>query len=150
LPLRDEVSGSPLRHQRDRAQPSVDSRRADRFRSQVPMKILLIGSGGREHAIAWRLKQDIPSLELFIAPANAGTTAHGTNLPIGVTDLDALVKWATENKPDLTVVGPEAPLCAGVVDRFEQAGLPIFGPNKAAANLEGSKVFTKTLLLKHN
>lgn len=113
------------------------------------MKILLIGSGGREHALAWRLRQDDPQVELFTAPGNAGTVALGTNLPIGVTDIDGLVAWATKEKPDLTIVGPEAPLCAGVVDAFEKAGLPIFGPNKAAARLEGSKVFTKNFLLKH-
>lgn len=113
------------------------------------MKILLIGSGGREHAIAWRLCQDDPTLQLFTAPGNAGTARLGTNLPLNATDLDGLVKWAAQEKPDLTVVGPEAPLCAGVVDRFEAAGLPIFGPNKKAAYLEGSKVFTKQLLLKH-
>jgi phosphoribosylamine---glycine ligase len=114
------------------------------------MKILLIGSGGREHAIGWRLRQDDPSVELFTAPGNAGTGLIGTNLPISGTDLDALVAWAQKEKPDLTVVGPEAPLCAGVVDRFEKAGFPIFGPNEAAARLEGSKVFTKNFLLKYH
>jgi phosphoribosylamine--glycine ligase len=113
------------------------------------MKVLLVGSGGREHAIAWRLRQDDPTLQLFIAPGNAGTAQIGTNLPISATDLDGLVAWAAKERPDLTVVGPEAPLCAGVVDRFEQAGLAIFGPSKAAARLEGSKVFTKELLLRH-
>jgi phosphoribosylamine---glycine ligase len=113
------------------------------------MKILLIGSGGREHAMAWKLRQDDPAVELFLAPGNAGTARLGTNLPLGVTDLDGLVTWASKEKPDLTIVGPEAPLCAGVVDRFEAAGLPIFGPNKAAARLEGSKVYTKEILLKH-
>jgi len=113
------------------------------------MKILLIGSGGREHALAWRLRQDDPNLQLFTAPGNAGTGQLGVNLPLGATDLDGLVAWALREKPDLTIVGPEAPLCAGVVDRFEQAGLPIFGPNAAAARLEGSKVFTKNFLLKH-
>ena len=113
------------------------------------MKVLLLGSGGREHAIAWRLRQDDPTLQLFTAPGNAGTVQLGTNLALSATDLDGLVAWALREKPDLTVVGPEAPLCAGVVDRFEQAGLPIFGPNAAAARLEGSKVFTKNFLLKH-
>jgi phosphoribosylamine--glycine ligase len=114
------------------------------------MKILLIGSGGREHALAWRLCQDDPKTRLFTAPGNAGTARLGSNLPIGATDFDALTAWAVKEKPDLTIVGPEAPLCAGVVDRFEKAGLPIFGPNAAAARLEGSKVFTKNLLLKHH
>jgi phosphoribosylamine--glycine ligase len=114
------------------------------------MKILLIGSGGREHALAWRLRQDNPKAEIFIAPGNAGTAEVGINLPINATDLDGLSTWALSEKPDLTVVGPEAPLCAGVVDRFEKNGLPIFGPNQAAARLEGSKVFSKNLLLKHH
>jgi phosphoribosylamine--glycine ligase len=113
------------------------------------MKILLLGSGGREHAIAWRLCQDDPALQLFTAPGNAGTGRLGTNLSLGATDLDGLAAWAVREKPDLTVVGPEAPLCAGMVDRFEREGLPIFGPNAAAARLEGSKVFTKNFLLKH-
>jgi phosphoribosylamine---glycine ligase len=113
------------------------------------MKILLVGSGGREHALAWRLVCDDPAMQLFIAPGNAGTAKLGTNLPFAATDFDGLVKWASAEKPDLTIVGPEAPLCAGLVDRFEAAGLPIFGPNKAAARLEGSKVFTKSFLLKH-
>jgi phosphoribosylamine--glycine ligase len=113
------------------------------------MKILLLGSGGREHALAWRLRRDDPKLELYTAPGNAGTGQLGTNLPISATDLDGLLAWAFREKPDFTIVGPEAPLCAGVVDRFEKAGLPIFGPNAAAARLEGSKVFTKNFLLKH-
>ena len=113
------------------------------------MKYLVIGSGGREHALAWRLKKDEPAARIFVAPGNAGTAQLGTNVPIAATDLDGLVAWARQEKPDLTVVGPEAPLCAGLVDRFEAAGLAVFGPNQAAARLEGSKVFTKKLLLKH-
>jgi phosphoribosylamine--glycine ligase len=113
------------------------------------MKILLLGSGGREHALAWRLRQDDPNIELFTAPGNAGTGQLGVNLSLDAADLDGLVAWAGTERPDLTIVGPEAPLCAGVVDRFEAAGLPIFGPNKAAAQLEGSKVFTKNFLLEH-
>jgi phosphoribosylamine--glycine ligase len=114
------------------------------------MKYLVIGSGGREHALAWRLKKDEPDARIFVAPGNAGTEELGTNVPIAATDLDALVAWAQEEKPDLTVVGPEGPLCAGIVDRFEAAGLPIFGPNQAAARLEGSKVYTKNFLLKYH
>ncbi len=113
------------------------------------MKILLLGSGGREHALAWRLRRDHPEVQIFIAPGNAGTAQLGTNLLLAATDLDGLVAWALKEKPDLTIVGPEAPLCAGVVDRFEKAGLPIFGPNAAAARLEGSKVFSKNFLLKY-
>jgi phosphoribosylamine--glycine ligase len=114
------------------------------------MKYLVIGSGGREHAFAWRLKRDEPDAQIFIAPGNAGTGQIGTNVSIPVTDLDGLVAWAQREKPDLTIVGPEAPLCAGVVDRFQASGLTIFGPNKAAARLEGSKVYTKNFLLKYN
>jgi phosphoribosylamine--glycine ligase len=114
------------------------------------MKFLVIGSGGREHAFAWALQRDDPQAQLFIAPGNAGTEEIGTNVPISATDIDRLVEWARKEKPDLTIVGPEAPLCAGVVDRFEEAGLPIFGPNQAAARLEGSKVYTKNFLLKYN
>jgi phosphoribosylamine--glycine ligase len=113
------------------------------------VKILLIGSGGREHALAWSLHRDEPRLELFTAPGNAGTARFGTNLALAATDLDGLVKWARDEKPRLTIVGPEAPLCAGIVDRFEAAGLPIFGPNQSAARLEASKVFTKEFLLRH-
>jgi phosphoribosylamine---glycine ligase len=113
------------------------------------MKVLVIGSGGREHALAWRLQRDHPHVALFIAPGNAGTARLGTNLFFPATDLAALESWAMTEKPDLTVVGPEAPLCAGIVDRFEAAGLPIFGPREAAARLEGSKVFTKAFLLKN-
>ncbi|MGI6494775.1 MAG: phosphoribosylamine--glycine ligase [Kiritimatiellia bacterium] len=110
------------------------------------MKILVIGSGGREHAIAWRLAQDDPASEIFCAPGNAGTAALGTNLPIAATDLDGLAGWAREHRPGLTVVGPEAPLCAGLADRFSALGLAAFGPCRAAARLEGSKSFCKDVL----
>lgn len=113
------------------------------------MKVLLLGSGAREHALAWRMAQDDPALTLFIAPGNAGTAKLGTNLALAATELDGLLAWARQERPDLTVVGPEAPLCLGVVDLFEKAGLPIFGPNRSAARLEGSKAFAKAFLLKH-
>jgi phosphoribosylamine--glycine ligase len=113
------------------------------------VKILIIGAGGREHALAWALQRDDIGVELFAAPGNAGTAYFGTNVDLPATDVDGLLQWARDEKPDLTVVGPEAPLCAGVVDRFEAAGFPIFGPNRAAARLEGSKVFTKEFLLRH-
>lgn len=113
------------------------------------MNILIIGSGGREHAMAWKLKMDDPSLSLFIAPGNAGTAQLGENLPIGVSKIEELAEWAAENRPAMTFVGPEVPLCAGVVDAFQKLGLPIFGPNAKAAQLEGSKVFTKQLLQKY-
>ena len=114
------------------------------------MKVLLIGSGGREHAIAWHLKKDPRVTELFISPGNAGTAQLGTNLEIPVTDLTTLLAWAEKEKPDLTIVGPEAPLCAGIVDLFQERRLPIFGPNKRASQLEGSKVFTKQFFQNHH
>ena len=110
------------------------------------MKILVIGNGGREHAIVWRLAQDAARHTLFCAPGNAGTAALATNVPIGAEDLPALVAWAKENRPDLVVVGPEAPLCAGLTDALEAEGLKVFGPCKAAARLEGSKAFSKEIM----
>ena len=93
------------------------------------MKVLVVGSGAREHAILWKLAQSPRNPELFAAPGNAGTTSIATNLPIAVTDLDALVAAAREHGIDLTIVGPELPLTVGIVDRFQQEGLRIFGPN---------------------
>ena len=113
------------------------------------MKVLLIGSGGREHAMAWHLKKDPRVRDLFISPGNAGTAQLGKNLAIPVSDLPALLAWAEREKPDLTLVGPEAPLCAGIVDLFREKGLPIFGPDRKAAQLEGSKVFTKRFFQRH-
>ena len=110
------------------------------------MNILLIGSGGREHALAWKITQSPRADRVFVAPGNAGTDIDGENVPIQATDFPKLIKFAKENKVGLTVVGPEAPLAAGIVDAFEEAGLRIFGPRKNAAELEGSKVFCKDLL----
>jgi phosphoribosylamine--glycine ligase len=110
------------------------------------MNILIVGGGGREHALAWKIAQSPRLKQLFIAPGNAGTAALGQNVPIEAGDIPKLLAFARENKIDLTVVGPEAPLAAGIVDAFEQAGLRIFGPSKAAAELEASKVFCKELL----
>ncbi|MFH0879589.1 MAG: phosphoribosylamine--glycine ligase [Lentisphaerota bacterium] len=110
------------------------------------MKILIIGSGGREHALAWKLAGDSRKPSIFCAPGNAGTERVGVNLPISAADIDALLAWAVQNKPDLTVVGPEAPLCAGLVDRFTQKGFRVFGPVQAAARLEGSKIFSKEVM----
>ena len=115
------------------------------------MKTLVIGSGGREHALAWKLAQD-PNVDVvYVAPGNAGTAkeAKCENLPIGVGELDALAQFAQDNNIALTLVGPEAPLVEGVVDLFESKGLPIFGPTQAAAELEGSKAFTKDFLARH-
>ncbi len=110
------------------------------------MKILVIGGGGREHALVWALARDPRRPRLFCAPGNAGTAALADNLPLAAEDLEGLLAWALREKPDLTVVGPEAPLCAGLVDRFEEAGLRVFGPRRDAARLEGSKRFAKTIM----
>jgi phosphoribosylamine---glycine ligase len=116
------------------------------------MKVLLIGSGGREHAIAHALVASPQLEQLYVAPGNGGTAAlpKTENVDIKDTALDDLVNFAREHAIDLTVVGPEAPLVAGVVDRFRTAGLPIFGPTQAAAQLEGSKAFSKAFMLRHN
>ena len=116
------------------------------------MKILVIGSGGREHALAWKLKQSPRVSEVIVAPGNAGTARERglRNADVAVTDLDGLLKLAKDEKIALTVVGPEVPLVAGVVDRFRKANLRIFGPRAVAAQLEGSKAFAKDFLLRHN
>lgn len=108
--------------------------------------LLIIGNGGREHALVWKLAQDSAKPRIFCAPGNAGTAALATNLDLAATNLDGLLAWAKQHKPALTVVGPEAPLCAGLADRFTEAGLPVFGPARAAAQLEGSKVFAKEVM----
>jgi phosphoribosylamine--glycine ligase len=110
------------------------------------MKILVVGNGGREHALVWKLARDSAQPEIYCAPGNAGTARHGINIDIGAEAVEDLLQWAVANRPDLTVVGPEAPLCRGIVDMFEQQGLPIFGPSQAAARIEGSKVFAKELM----
>ena len=115
------------------------------------MKILVIGSGGREHAMAWKLAQSPRVSEVIVAPGNAGTATEPRcrNAPVKATDLDGLLALAQSEGVALTVVGPEAPLVAGVVDRFRAAGLRIFGPTAAAAQLEGSKAFAKDFLARH-
>ncbi len=115
------------------------------------MKILVIGSGGREHALAWRLAQSARVTEVIIAPGNAGTAtdAKCRNVAIPVTDLNALLELAKAEQVAFTLVGPEGPLVQGVVDLFQHNGLRIFGPNKAAAQLEGSKAFAKDFLARH-
>jgi phosphoribosylamine---glycine ligase len=110
------------------------------------MKILIVGSGGREHALAWKLKQSPSTDRIFCAPGNAGTAEIGENAAISANDLAALVRFAKENRVDLTVVGPDDPLAAGIVDRFAAEGLRIFGPTKMAARLESSKIFAKKLM----
>ncbi|CAM3565693.1 MULTISPECIES: phosphoribosylamine--glycine ligase [Halomonas] len=116
------------------------------------MKVLMIGGGGREHALAWKLAQSSRVEHVFVAPGNAGTATEVkvTNVAIAATDIDSLVAFARDEQIGLTVVGPEAPLVEGVVDRFQAAGLTIFGPNQAAAQLEGSKSFTKDFLARHD
>ncbi|MCB0104784.1 MAG: phosphoribosylamine--glycine ligase [Caldilineaceae bacterium] len=115
------------------------------------MRILIVGNGGREHAIAWKLSQSPRVSHLFVAPGNGGTSlvTKCENVEIGVTAFAELRSFVQENAIDLTVVGPEVPLVAGLVDDFQQAGLRIFGPTAAAARLEGSKAFTKAFLLRH-
>jgi phosphoribosylamine---glycine ligase len=111
------------------------------------MTVLLVGGGGREHALAWKLKHDDPSLRIVAAPGNPGIAAFAECVNVAVTDVERLAALAAERGADLTVVGPEAPLAAGIVDRFRAAGLPIFGPTQAAAEIETSKAFAKQLML---
>ena len=115
------------------------------------MKVLIIGSGGREHAFAWKVAQSPRVTSIFVAPGNAGTALEQrvTNVEIAADDVPALVDFALREQIDLTIVGPEAPLVLGVVDAFEAAGLRCFGPHKRAAQLEGSKAFTKDFLTRH-
>jgi len=114
------------------------------------MKVLVVGNGGREHCVVWKLAQSQLVDQIYIAPGNAGTADLGKNVEIDVMDIEGLLKFAIESDIDFTFVGPEAPLVEGIVDRFEAAGLRIFGPNKQAALLEGSKVFSKNLMEKYN
>ena len=115
------------------------------------MQVLIIGSGGREHALAWKAAQCAGVEHVYVAPGNAGTALEPnlSNVAIGVDDIAGLVAFAQEKSIELTIVGPEAPLVAGVVDAFQAAGLPCFGPTQAAAQLEGSKAFTKDFLARH-
>ncbi len=114
------------------------------------MKILVIGGGGREHALVWKIAQSPLVTKLYCAPGNPGTAALAENLPIAVDQLDELLAFAYENKIDLTVVGPEQPLSLGIVDLFESHGLKVFGPSQKAAFIEGSKAFSKDLMQKYN
>lgn len=111
------------------------------------MKILIVGGGGREHALAWRLRHDDPSVVLVAAPGNPGIAELARCVPVSVTDVAALVSLAESERPDFTLVGPEAPLALGIVDRFRARKLPIFGPTQAAAEIETSKAFAKQLML---
>lgn len=115
------------------------------------MKVLIIGGGGREHALAWKAAQSPRVDAVFVAPGNAGTARESklTNVDIAATDIAGLEAFARDNGVELTIVGPEAPLVEGVVDRFRAAELAIFGPTQAAAQLEGSKAFAKDFLARH-
>ncbi len=108
------------------------------------MNVLVIGSGAREHALVWKLSQSKKIDDIFAAPGNAGTAQIGTNLNIKAADKESLAKAVKDKRIDLIVVGPEDPLAEGVVDYFQQAGVPIFGPTRAAAQIEASKAFPKT------
>jgi len=114
------------------------------------LKVMVIGSGAREHALAWKITQSPKVTELYAAPGNAGTAAIARNLDIRPNDVEALARAAKDIRIDLTIVGPEAPLAGGIVDRFEQLGISIFGPKKAAAQIESSKVFTRKLMQKYD
>jgi phosphoribosylamine--glycine ligase len=115
------------------------------------MKVLVVGSGGREHALAWKCAQSENVTEVLVAPGNAGTALEPKlkNVPVGADDIDGLLELATSEAVGLTIIGPEGPLVAGVVDRFKEQGLPCFGPTADAAQLEGSKAFTKEFLERH-
>ncbi len=113
------------------------------------MKLLVVGSGGREHALAWKLAQSPLASRLYCAPGNAGTARVAENVPIPAEDVPRLLDFAKSREIDLTVIGPEAPLVAGVVDAFLAEGRPVFGPTAAAAQLEGSKVFAKDFMCRH-
>ena len=115
------------------------------------MKLLIIGSGGREHALAWKLAQSKRVTEVLVAPGNAGTATEAKcrNADVKAIDIDGLVALVRAEHVEVTVVGPEGPLVAGVVDRFRSEGLRIFGPTAAAAQLEGSKAFAKDFLARH-
>src|SRR5437867_9714698 len=110
------------------------------------MKILVVGSGGREHALAWKLARSPDAERIFCAPGNAGTAEIAENVSISTSDLETLVRFAKENRIDLTVVGPDDPLAAGIVDLFTSEKLRAFGPNKSAARIESSKIFAKELM----
>lgn len=114
------------------------------------MNVLIVGNGGREHALAWKIKQSPKITRVFCAPGNPGTAQLGENVPIKVNETDRLVAFAQQEAIGLTVVGPEVPLVEGIVDAFNKAGLRIFGPEAGAARLEGSKVFAKNLMRKYH
>ena len=113
------------------------------------MKVLVVGGGGREHALAWKLSQSERIQKVFVAPGNGGTARDPNLVDVAITDVKALREWAQQEKIELTVVGPEAPLAAGVVDECRAHGMRSFGPTKAAAQLESSKAFCKAFMQRH-
>jgi len=113
------------------------------------LKVLVVGGGGREHALVWKLAQSPQVSRIYVAPGNAGTLHHAENIPIAASDVDGLAAFAAENGIDLTVVGPEIPLIAGIVDVFERQGLRIFGPAREPAMIEGSKAYSKDLMARY-
>src|SRR5271168_349455 len=114
------------------------------------MKVLVIGGGGREHALIWKLRQSLRVQEIWCAPGNGGIAAEASCLPVDLGDVPALVALAAKISPDLTVIGPELPLVNGVVDAFTQKQWAIVGPSQQASQLEGSKIYSKEFLLRHN
>ena len=115
----------------------------------TPIKILVVGGGAREHTLIWKLAQSPKVSEIYAAPGNAGTAGIAHNLDIHDTDLPALAKAVQQNHIELVVVGPEAPLAAGIVDHFIATGVPIFGPTSHAARIESSKTFSESLMQKY-
>ena len=113
------------------------------------MKVLIVGGGGREHAIALKIKENPEVTALYAAPGNGGIAQIATCLPFKATDVDGIVRWAAENKVDFVIVAPDDPLCLGMVDALAEQGIPAFGPRKNAAIIEGSKVFSKNLMKKY-
>ncbi len=114
------------------------------------MKILVVGSGGREHALCWRIRRDRPEAELFCAPGNAGIVGLATPVPIAAGDIDGLLRWSIESRPNLVVIGPEDPLVHGLVDALRRESIPAFGPTAKAARIEASKAWTASLLSKYS
>ena len=114
------------------------------------MNILVVGGGGREHALAWKLDQSERVDQIFVAPGNAGTTIDYTNVDIDSLDFERLIAFSKKENIGLVIVGPEEPLSHGIVDAFQEAGIPIFGPNKADALFESSKEFSKKFFIKHH
>src|SRR5262249_19257506 len=120
--------------------------RCGRLRVAEPLTILLVGGGGREHALVWRLRQENPSCRILAAPGNPGIGELATCAPVRATDVPGLVALARQERVDWTLVGPEAPLAAGLADAFRAESMPIFGPTKAAAAIESSKAFSKEVM----